>query len=197
VAESLEWLPVWVATAAFLGFSSLGTDAGGFVVQGVSLVFPVSPHRVGPFSVVPLGAHGGGKSGIAFTEIFFEGVGVGGTGDIAVQVSRPSVFSYISVPFGVESGDSVVAFDTFVASSEFLAEGIDTVLGWSSAAGDSVVSWEAMASVVLESLGDGFTVPGGAGSGDLIVDHLDDVRELSFFWSLLGDGDGGNEGDGK
>lgn len=135
------------------------TDTGGFVVQGVSGVFPVSPHGVGPGSVVPLGAHGGGKSGIALTKISLELVVVGGASDVSVQVSGPSVFSYISVPFGVESGDSVVAFDTFVASSEFLAERIDSVLGWSSATGDSVVSWEAMTSVVLKSLGDSFTVP--------------------------------------
>jgi hypothetical protein len=144
-----------------------------------------------------LSAHGGGKSGVALTKIFFISVGVCGTSEISVQVSRPSVFSYIGVPLSAESGDSVVVRDTFVASGEFLAEGIDSVLGWTSTAGDSFVVWEAVASVVLESLGDGFTVPGGAGSGDLIVDHLDDVRELSFFWGLLGDGDGGNEGDGK
>jgi len=144
-----------------------------------------------------LSAHSGGKSGIAFAEILFELVVVGGAGDIAVDVSGPSVFSYISIPFGVESSDSVVGFDTFVASSEFLAEGIDTVLGWTSASSNSVVSWEAMASVVLESLGDGFTVPGGTSSGDLVVNHLYDVGELSFFWSILSDSDGGNDGGGK
>lgn len=158
MTDGLEWLPVRVGSAA-LGIYTWATDANVLSVQSEGSVFPIGPHGDIPSGIVPLSAHSGGKSSITLTKIFLELVVVGGASDVSVQVNGPSVFSYISVPFGVESGDSVVAFDTFVASSEFFTERIDSVLGWSSAAGNSVVSWEAMASVVLKSLGNGSTVP--------------------------------------
>jgi len=158
VTDGLEWLPVWVASTAF-GVSAWASDASTGSVESEGSVFPVGPHGDIPIGIVPLSAHGGGKSGITLTKIFLVLVVVGSARDISVQVSRPSVFSYISVPFGGGSGDSVVIRDTFVASSEFLTERINSVLGWTSTASNSHVIWEAMASVVLEFLGDGFTVP--------------------------------------
>jgi len=159
VAEGLEWEPVWVGSAAF-GVSTWASDANVGRVKVEGGVFPIGPLGDIPVGIIPLSAHSGGKSGIAFAEILFVLVVVGGASEISVNVSRPSVFSYVRVPLGAESRDSIVVGDAFVASSECLAERIDTVLGWSSATGNSFVVWKTVAGVVLESLGDGFTVPG-------------------------------------
>lgn len=115
VADGLEWHPVGVGSAAVSRFWASHTNAGVVVVQGVASVFPVSPHSVVPFSIVPLGSQSGGKSGIAFAKVFFVLVVVGSTGQVTVDISRPPVFTNIGVPFGGDSGDSVVSGDTFVA----------------------------------------------------------------------------------
>lgn len=115
VAYGLEWHPVGVVTAAVSRFWASHTDAGVVVVQGVARVFPVSPHRVVPFGIVPLGTQSGGKSGIAFAKVSFVIIVVGSTGQVTVGISGPPVFTNIGVPFGGNSGDSVVSGDTFVA----------------------------------------------------------------------------------
>jgi len=115
VADGLEWHSVGVVSAAVSRFWASHTNTGVVVVQGVALVFPVSPQVVVPVGIVPLSSQSGGKSGIAFAKVFFVLVVVGSTAQITVDISRPPVFTNIGVPFGGNSGDSVVSGDTFVA----------------------------------------------------------------------------------
>lgn len=159
VTGGLKRHPFRVVTAAIGRFWARHTDADVVVVQGVSRVFPVSPHGVIPVGILPLGAQSGGKSGIAQAKVSFVIIGVGSASDIAVGIGRPSVFTFVGIPFRAESRYSVVSSDTFMAPGEFFAKRIDSVLGWSSAAGNSVVSWEAVTSIVLESFGNGGAVP--------------------------------------
>lgn len=131
MAGNTEWQSFWVASAAFGLHGTSTSDASGGVVQSVVGIFPVSPQVGVPVSVVPLLSQGGGKGSIALAKILFVLVVVGSASQVTVGISGPSVFSDVGIPFGGESGDSVVSGDTFVASSEFFAQGVNSILSWS------------------------------------------------------------------
>jgi len=88
-------------------------------------------------------------------------------------------------------------FDTLVASEQVFAELIVIVNGWALATGGSGVSWETVATVVLDHFRNGFQSVRG---GDLGVSHFHDVTELSFFdgsiGGVLGEGFGREETEG-
>lgn len=144
----VQWLPVWVGTAAAVTWHAASVDANVFVVKVGQTVFPVHPDGVVKSGVRPDCAEFHRVISVTHAQVSFLWNSVTGAVDASIRHQVPSVFLGVTVDHV-----TVVHFNAFVASREFSAQVIDSVLSWSLAARDLRQTGKAMATVVLNHFG--------------------------------------------